>query len=249
MVGVIALVYSVPNTIIFVLVAAVFVLGSYLGWTSTEFSRFVCYVGTKGVQWSEAKKNKQNIAVNDVFLFETATDLRKSLTENYTNNTYQGTDFTFKWFNWNEDNKTLIFNCSGKYKENFVGLSPKSYAGARFLFAQVVEQQWTEYLLAKYVAEIESGGVADFRQGRKSFFRVGNGFVELQNGNKIERIDKSNLDLIMSENNENRQNKITIMEKKVSDNSRAKEIVIYPNELSNFSAFIKIVEEYFGNVY
>ena len=247
--GAAALVLSLSGALAYILAVILFGLGAYLGWASTQFSRFICYVGTKGAQWIEANKNKQNIVINDIFLFENATDLRQSLTENYTNEEYQGTEFAFKWFYRKERDKTLVFNCSGKFKENPDESMPGSYAGARYLFAKIVERQWTEYLLANYLARIESGGVVEFNHDGKSVVRVGKDFIEFQTGNKIQRIDKSDLDLIMSEKTDNTQTKITFMKKKADGQTRETKIVIYPNELSNFDAFIKIIERYIGNVY
>ena len=69
------------------------------------------------------------------------------------------------------------------------------------------------------IPEIESGGFAEFSHGRKASVRVGKDFIDFHNGNKTDRIDKSRLELIMSEKNDNEQTKITISEKKIRSNS------------------------------
>jgi len=145
----------------------------------TGFKHTCTYVGKEGVARYTCKGSRDNVT-GRVFTFKDAAELRTQQTRHYTNNVYQGTNYTFTW---SDLAGREAFKISGTHKAE-QGNPP---AKDPFHFAAAAEQAWTIYLLDQVQAQLQMQGNIFFGLGGKNWVKLAEEFISVHmNGTTTE---------------------------------------------------------------
>ena len=143
-----------------------FALGILIGYFSTVYIKKCSYLGTNG--YAKYSLNQKLEINKEIFLFEDAHFLFKNVTDIYKNSFYSTTEYYFHFIN--ESDNIVKFALGGSYNKNVSDLS--------FIEANVIEIEWSKYILPKIFSEINKKGFATFR------FKNSDSYLKIYN-NKI----------------------------------------------------------------
>ena len=124
-----------------------------------------------------------------MLLFKDASNLVKGLTDRYKNFVYQGTDFSFQWY---DEAGVKLFAISGTYHDK--GGNPKYKKSFQYYWGVEAEKVWTNYIFDKAISQIKSQGFYEFGSKYGDKYRLGHGFIEKINSKgKSYRIEESEI--------------------------------------------------------
>lgn len=147
--------------------------------------RYTCsYVCTHGVARFACYGSRSRITLSEIFRFETATSMKKSLRNIYVNGSYLNTEYNYRWF---DSTGNQCYRLAGVYRGSSHRITPDD----RYFVARVAEARWTEYLLPTALSSIESGSALRFSAGRKYYIEIGPEYVEFRG----KRVRYEDLDL------------------------------------------------------
>ncbi len=150
-------------------------------WFSTRFSHTCSYVGSKGFARIRCLGNRHRLRPPDLFLFESAAELRTSQTRQYHNGVYIGTRYSFQW---TDANGTKAYKLSGTYRGEKAPPKPKD----PFHFAAMAEVAWSSWLFDRLAKELESSGSIRFRLSGKDYVAIGPGFLDVHRKGETEHL-------------------------------------------------------------
>jgi hypothetical protein len=137
-------------------------------------------VGTKGVAqyvWDEDESKRQT---PQMFRFEEVAELRTLETRHFINGAYQHTLYVFEWL---DTTPKSWFNISGVYRSQ----QSTPPAKDRYHFALAAERAWSAFAFERAKAEFAHNGVVRFNVKNGDALTLGNGFVEIKQGNNVVR--------------------------------------------------------------
>ncbi len=146
------------------------------------------FVGEHGIADIQIKnENEEN--KETVLLFKDAAYLVKGLTDRYKNGFYQGTDYSFKWYD--QGNKSLL-EITGTYQDK--GGHPKYKNAYKYYWGVEAEKVWTNYIFDKAISQIKSMGYYEFGSKYGDTYRLGHGFIEkIKSNGKSVRIEEKDI--------------------------------------------------------
>jgi hypothetical protein len=159
------------------------ILAFAIGWYFTGFWQSCSYVGEAGVvRYIITGAPGVARAKAELFLFDTAAELRTSQTRNFYNGIYTGTTYRF---NWTDAVGAKRFLLSGQYHSKQGTPKPDD----KFWYASSAERAWNIRQLARIQRELEANGFVQFNLGGSDFVRVGPGFFEFGMKGEVARIN------------------------------------------------------------
>lgn len=131
-------------------------------------------------------------AKSEVFRYADAVSLTSQRTRHYVNGAYSGTRYNYTW--WGPNGKKA-FVIQGQYQEADAGLikGKATVAHDPAMFAFAAERGWSRYRIAQVDREIAERGATSFGTSG-GFIRVGKGFVEFEQGGRVERLDRGQIE-------------------------------------------------------
>ena len=123
---------------------------------------------------------------SDIFLFESAAQLRTQQITNYTNGVYTGNTFTFTWHTPTGSRAYVI---SGHYHRKRLAKDKTNNAH----FAWAAEHTWSLYKLPHLLATLDQGGSVPFAVGKNDSVVIGRGFIELTFKGQTERLARDDI--------------------------------------------------------
>jgi hypothetical protein len=142
------------------------------GWYFTRFRQNCSFVGNQGVARFYCEGSREKISKGELFLFESASELRTSQTRHYHNGVYTGTMYNFTW---SDAEGRKRYKLNGTYRGENSPPKPKD----PFHFAQAAEIAWGNFLLERAAGELESRGSIRFNLSGDDWVAVGPGFIDL----------------------------------------------------------------------
>lgn len=149
--------------------------------------RRASFVGTAGLMdWSAGLLGPSS----RVLRFEDARELRVQRIRQFVNGVYTGTFYTYTWTG--RDGRQA-FRINGSYRDDqpIAAHDPVNFGLAS-------ERAWTKHKIALVDRALKAEGVARFASGA-STIGVGRGFLELNHGGRLERIDRSEIGSILAQ--------------------------------------------------
>lgn len=147
-------------------------IGFLIAWLVTGFKHTCTFVGSDGIARYICRGSRDNVTKSEVFPFSEATELRTGQTRRYVNGVYQGTDYTFTWYD-HEGRKPYVLN--GTYQGEKA--LPKSTDP--FHFANAAEMAWSLFLLKQVPLQLNTKGAIYFSLGGSDWVSVAPGRLEL----------------------------------------------------------------------
>jgi hypothetical protein len=173
------------GTLVFFSVLTGIVLG-IIAVVVTRFKHVCSFVGAAGLSRHTIKGNLESVPIDEIFLFDDATDLMTSQTRHYTNGVYTGTNYSF---DWKDHEGARKFRLNGSYRSKDGNPKPKD----PFHFARVGEIAWSDYLLDILQEELEQHGSVEFKVNKKDCVRIGPGFLELNFKGNTTRVESEQI--------------------------------------------------------
>lgn len=166
--------------------AALGLLAGLVAGLMTRFSHVCSYVGKSGVARYRIKGSRHATPRVELFLFESAKNLRTAETANYYNGVYTGTGYDYRWTDQGDRN---VFRMNGSYRSKQQTPKPQD----AYHFAKMAEIAWSLYLLDAAQKQLEQSGYVEFPVNKKDIVRVGPGFMEFCFKGKTERVPVSEM--------------------------------------------------------
>jgi len=162
------------------------IIGLVIKATMMNFHHY--FLGENGLADVEVKADDEE-PKETILLFKDAANLVKGLTDRYKNFVYQGTDFSFQWF---DEAGIKLFDISGTYQDK--GGNPKYQKSYQYYWGVEAEKVWTNYIFDKALNQIKSHGFYEFGSKNGDKYRLGHGFIEKINSKgKSFRIDEKDI--------------------------------------------------------
>jgi hypothetical protein len=158
-------------------------VGAVIGLFAAGPKALCTFVGERGVASFLLDGRTFAVKKQDVFLFPNAADLRVSMTRNYTNGIYTGTNYGHIW---NDAHGKQVFLLKG----DFYHAKGKPPADSPYYFALSSEAAWTDYMLAVCTARLAHGESVRFPLKGANYVEVGPQVLELRVGNKSDRMGR-----------------------------------------------------------
>ncbi len=138
------------------------------------------YLGEQGLA-KITMKSEDEVKKESILLFKDAAYMVKGLTDRYKNFVYQGTDFSYEWFDLGGEK---LYTISGTYQSKEG--TPKYTASYEYYWGLEAEKLWTERIYQQALSEIKTMGYYEFGSKYGFKYRLGFGFIE-----KIDSKDRS----------------------------------------------------------
>lgn len=148
------------------------VIGFLIGWFATAFKHTCTFIGEGGMARFICRGNRDTLATSEIFLFSEAAELRTGQTRKYVNGVYQGTEYTYTWYD-HEGRKRFVLN--GTYNAEKSLPKPTD----PFHFANAGEMAWSLHLLKQVPLMLETKGAVFFSLGGSDWVSVAPGRLEL----------------------------------------------------------------------
>jgi hypothetical protein len=171
-----------PSGLVWVLLSAGLV-GAIVYFSSARYN--CSYVGSHGVARFFCGANPQQYR-SEIFLFQTATELRTRCIHHYTNGIYTNTEYAFIW---TDAHRKQVYALNGTH--NSGTKTPK--APHPYNFGNAAEMAWTGFLLAAARTEFSVRGFIQFNLRGQDYVRVGDQYVELFQRGKVEQCPTDNI--------------------------------------------------------
>jgi hypothetical protein len=157
-------------------------LGGLIGFFCTTFTHTCTYVGRDGVARFMCRGDRSRLAVQEVFLFRDAVELRISQVRHYTNGVYQQTAYTYTWTDVAKHKRHVI---SGSHRSEKGNPPHKDF----YHFAMRSELAWTVFLLNQSEAQLTMGGKITFRLKGDDVIRIGPNYLKLDIKGQVEELE------------------------------------------------------------
>ena len=155
-------------------------VGGVIAFFASASRRRCSYIGDRGIIRYTLKNNAPPRV--ERLLFDQATELRNSITHNYHNGIYSGTNYNFTWTG-PDGKKVLTLSGSHRAKNK----SPKRLDS--FHFAKAAEIQWSQFLLDRAADELAETGAVTFHISKGKTVRLSPGFIEFDWSGKVDRLE------------------------------------------------------------
>jgi hypothetical protein len=146
------------------------ILGLAIGFGATSFKHTCTYVGAYGLAKYTCSKSRENVK-EEIFLFESAAEVRTGLTAHYTNGVYQRTEYYFKW---TDERGRIVYKITGSHRSK----DDNPPAGDLYNFGRAAEFAWSVFLYQDADRQIRERGEYEFGLTGSDFVRMGKGWVE-----------------------------------------------------------------------
>ena len=144
------------------------------------------YLAEKGLA-RISMKGPDEVGDEEILVFSNASHMIKGLTDKYKNFVYQGTDFSYKWY---DNNNEQVYEITGTYQSKEG--TPKYDSSYEYYWGLEAEKLWTDIKYKEAVDEINKTGFYEFGTLYGEKYRLGFGFIEKMNKKgEIVRIDES----------------------------------------------------------
>lgn len=174
-----------------------------------KYRTFSCsYVGKNGAMAAYCRDTDDTVRKQEVFLFNTAVDLKRSLTEMYHNGIYTSTQYMYIW---TDASGKTVYRRIGSFNRSTIEKEVSNW----YHFANSLDISWTWYLAQPALQKLNAGGYVHFAMPREAFFtingttakrtpdedyaRVYNGYMEFQIQKKLYRYDFADIEQIKVE--------------------------------------------------
>lgn len=147
-------------------------VGFLIGWFATGFKHTSTFVGDRGLARFVCRGGREGAVTAEVFPFAEAAELRTSETRKYVNGAYQGTEYTWTWYD-HDGRKRFVLN--GTYQGEKTRPKPTD----PFHFALAAETAWSRHLLRQVPLMLETKGAIFFSLGGSDWVSVAPGRLEL----------------------------------------------------------------------
>lgn len=169
-----------------------------------------------------------------VLAFQDATELRYAIRDFYSNLSYNGSNFVFRWFNGNGQ---LIFSTYGAFYRSDVGISEEN----NYYFGIAARNAWNRSLTTRLADEVKSTGQCRFRIFDTDQIAIGDGYLECVFGGRATKllpVDVASLSIVDG------ALQIETHAKKWYRHGRTGRINC--GQISNSDHFFRMLEEYGG---
>lgn len=140
------------------------------------------FVGDRGVAIClHYDRRGHEDTVTTSLTFQDATELRYAIRDFYSNLSYNGSNFVFRWFNGNGQ---LVFSTHGAFYRAAEGISEES----NYYFGIAARNAWNNFLTARLAEEFKSTGECRFRIFDSDQIAVGDGYMECVFGGRATRL-------------------------------------------------------------
>ena len=113
--------------------------------------------------------------------FRDATELRYAIRDFYSNMSYNGSNFVFRWFNGNGQ---FVFSTYGAFYRSDDGISEEN----NYYFGIAARNAWNRFLTTRLADEIRSTGQCRFRIFDTDQIAIGDGYLECVFGGRATRL-------------------------------------------------------------
>lgn len=141
----------------------------------TRFAHTCSYAGKNGLARYRCRGRRDNIVLEELFLFKDAGELRIAQTRNYYNGAYTGTNYSYTW---TDARKQKVYALSGRH--NSEAGTPKP--ADAFWFAHAGETAWSIYLMNRMEELADEKGRLYFSLKKNTGVEVGPGTLNLHLG-------------------------------------------------------------------